>query len=294
MTAVVAPPAPPPPDRGGASDLVMFWNLFEAGIDRVSGDDRRWQAQVEVVRRQRPRVLMTTEGWGWHLDERAFFEEARSAFDMDGELFVAKTGCHQAVFWQRDVRAVEFEHVPHALADWHGHGAAVLRLPGWSTPLRFVVAHLDPFSPATRRVEADRLRRYADLRGYPTVLAMDANTVPPGDREPDLSLVPRHRREDHLMPGGRTVDRMPLHRLTGEEDDPLFVDAGAHLGDRRPTFGFHPPAEAPRRIDVFLLTVDLLDLLDSYRVVTDPRLEPDGDRLAASDHRPITIGLRRR
>jgi exonuclease III len=56
----------------------------------------------------------------------------------------------------------------------------------------------------------------------------------------------------------------------------------------------HPPAEAPRRIDVFLLTVDLLDLLDSYRVVTDPRPAPDNDRLAASDHRPITIGLRRR
>ncbi len=181
------------------TDLLMFWNLYEAGIERLDGRDERWRAQCALVAAHRPRVLMTTEGWGWHLDDRAFFEDAKAAFGMEGELFTAKTGCHQAVFWQPDIEHLGTERQPHELAHWHGHGLVTLRLPGRSTPLRFLVAHLDPFSPTGRRVESDHLRRYADPSLPPLVLAMDANCVPPGDPEPDWSRTPRHRRDDHLL-----------------------------------------------------------------------------------------------
>ncbi|WP_411121876.1 endonuclease/exonuclease/phosphatase family protein [Streptomyces sp. x-19] len=287
-------PEEPGRDAAGADDLVMFWNLYEAGVDRYHGRDERWHLQRDLVREHRPRVLMTTEGWAWQFNDRAFFEDAKSALDMDGVLFPAKTGCNLAVFWQHDVDLVAVEEVAPELAQWHGHGSATLQLPGRSTPVRFVVAHLDPFSATNRRIESDHLRQYADPEApHPTLLAMDANTVPPGDAEPDWSTAPRHRRADHTVPGEDHADRAPLRRLLGTAEEPLFVDAGAHRGDRSPTFGFHPPGEAPRRIDLFLLTPSLAPDLIAYRALDDPRLHPEGERPAASDHRPITLRLRR-
>ncbi|QLH19452.1 endonuclease/exonuclease/phosphatase family protein [Streptomyces sp. Rer75] len=283
------------PATAAASDLVMFWNLYEAGIDRLEGRDERWLLQRDIVAEHRPRVLMTTEGWGWDRDGGRFFEDAKAGFGMDGALFTAKTGCHLAIFWQRDIEPVETERIPHDLAPWHGHGSVTLRLPGWSHELRFVVAHLDPFSPTNRRIESDRLRQYANPAApAPTVLAMDANSLPPDDPEPDWTTVPRHRRDDHRWPGEKHADRSPLRRLLGEADDPLFVDAGAHARDRSPTFGHHPPGQAPRRIDVFLLSPPLTGALASYQAVDDPRLLPHDGRPGASDHRPITLRLRPR
>ncbi|MCZ0972511.1 hypothetical protein O1L55_16055 [Streptomyces albulus] len=174
-------PEEPGRDATGADDLVMFWNLYEAGVDRHYGRDERWHLQRDLVREHRPRVLMTTEGWAWQFNDRAFFEDAKSALDMDGVLFPAKTGCNLAVFWQHDVDLVAVEEVAPELAQWHGHGSATLQLPGRSAPVRFVVAHLDPFSATNRRIESDHLRQYADPEApHPTLLAMDANTVPPG------------------------------------------------------------------------------------------------------------------
>lgn len=283
-----AAPAPP-------TDLVMFWNLHEAGIARLRGDDRQWLAQRDLVAAHRPRVLLTTECWGWHLDDGALFADAKAGFGMDGALFTSKTGCHLAVFWQYDIRPVTVERLPQELSPWHSHGDVTLQLPGWTLPLRFMVAHLDPFSPTNRRIESDHLRHHADPEGpAPLILAMDANCVPPGDPEPDWSAVPRHRRADHLDSGTVLADRVPLQRLLGDPAQPLLLDAGAQAGDRSPTFGHHPPGEAPRRIDLFLLSPSLAGQLASYQALDDPRLSAEGDRAAASDHRPVTVRLRRR
>ncbi|MEU8774270.1 endonuclease/exonuclease/phosphatase family protein [Streptomyces sp. NPDC048606] len=286
------PAAPTAPGVTG-TDLVMFWNLYEAGIERLAGRDERWRAQVDLVTALRPRVLLTTEGWGWHREGGAMFEDAKAAFGMDGELFLAKTGCHQAVFWQGDIERVSDERPAHALTHWHGHGLVTLRLPGWSTELRFLVAHLDPFSPTGRRIESDHLRRYADPARAPLVVGLDANSLPPGDPEPDWRRVPRHRRADHLLDGTDRSDRAPLTRLLGDRGDPLLVDAGAHLGNRAPTYGTIPPTEAARRIDLLLLSPALVPSLAAY-ASPDPWPEPREGRLPASDHRPVTVRLRRR
>ncbi|NLU70573.1 endonuclease/exonuclease/phosphatase family protein [Streptomyces sp. HNM0574] len=272
----------------------MFWNLYEAGIDRLYGRDTRWHLQRDLIREHRPRVLMTTEGWGWERNGRAFFEDAKAALGMEGTLFPARTGCNLAVFWQPDIRLLAEDQPPPELTTWHGHGSVTLQLPGRSAPLTCVVAHLDPFSATNRRIESDRLRQYAAPDAHPTLLAMDANSLPPGDPEPDWSTVPRHRRADHTLPGETRADREPLRRLLGDPEDPLFLDAGAELGERAPTFGFHPPHEAPRRIDVFLLTPALFRDLVRYRALDDPRLHPDGERPGASDHRPVALRLHRR
>ncbi|WP_437623808.1 endonuclease/exonuclease/phosphatase family protein [Sorangium sp. So ce1151] len=279
--------------RDAHTDRVMFWNLHEAGIDRLHGDNRRWHLQRDLISALRPRVLMITEGWAWHFGEEAYFKDAKAALGMHGALFAAKTGCNMAIFWEPCAEVIAVEPSRPDLAAWHGHGSATLHLPGWSHPLRFAVAHLDPFSPVSRLIESDRLRQFA-APDTPTVLAMDANTVPPGDPEPDWTAVPPHRRADHLMPGDQHADRAPLQRLLGVPDDPLFVDAGAHTGDRRPTYGLHPPGGAARRTDVFLLSPSLAGALESYHPVHDVRLAPSGGTPAASDHLPIALRLRRR
>jgi endonuclease/exonuclease/phosphatase family metal-dependent hydrolase len=283
-------PVPGDPD---GTDLLMFWNLYETGIERLRGDDERWKAQCALIAALRPRVLLTTEGWGWHREDRALFEDAKTAFGMDGELFTARTGCHQAVFWEPDVERVAVERPIPEPAHGHGHGLVTLRLPGWSTPLRFLVTHLDPYSPTVRRIEAEQLRHHADPALPPLVIGLDANCVPPGDPEPDVTRAARHRRDDLLLPGGRLADRTPLATLLGHPDDPLLVDAGARLGDRSPTYGEFLPGEAERRIDLFLLSASLVPSLAAYHA-PDPRPKPRDGRPLASDHRPVTVRLRRR
>ncbi|MGP9022668.1 endonuclease/exonuclease/phosphatase family protein [Streptomyces sp. BR1] len=271
---------------------VMFWNLHTVGIERHDGDDRRWSLQRELITERRPSVLMAAECWCWDLADRALFEDAKRSLGMDGALFEAKTGCHQAIFWRYDARLLESEAQPHELAQWHGYGSAVLRLPGAADPIRFTVAHLDPYSPLSRWIESDRLRGFLGCDpATPTVLAMDANTVPPGDPEPDWSALPAHRLGNHMLPGGgNRADRTPVERLLGTAQAPVLTDVAARLGDRRPTFADAGAGDPPRRIDLFLASSALLPRVASYRVVGDPRLDPANGSVA-SDHRPIELDL---
>ncbi|MFE9426417.1 endonuclease/exonuclease/phosphatase family protein [Kitasatospora sp. NPDC006697] len=269
----------------------MFWNLHVVGFERREGDDTRWRLQRELIRERRPSVLMAAEGWCWDLDDRALFEDAKRSLDMDGALFEAKTGCHQAIFWRRDITALGTERQPPELAQWHGYGSAVLRLPGRAGPIRFTVTHLDPYSPLSRTIESDRLRGFLGADPLtPTVLAMDANTVPPGDPEPDWSAVDPLRFGNHVLPGRTTADRTPLERLLGPEHAPLLIDAAARHGDRRPTFGTPGAPDPARRIDLFLVSPALLPEVAAYRVVTHPALDPPTGP-AASDHRPVELDL---
>ncbi|MBP2478624.1 endonuclease/exonuclease/phosphatase family metal-dependent hydrolase [Crossiella equi] len=270
---------------------VLFWNLFEAGVDQVLRlDDSRWRLQVELVRELAPDVLLTTEGWAWQYAGEELFTRAKLGFDMDGVLFPAKTGCDQAVFWRPGIRAEGVDRLPHEQAQWHGRGRVDLRLPGWPEPVAFVVAHLDPFSPTNRLIESDHLRNWLPT-DRPVVLGMDANSLAPGDPEPEWNDVPARKLHNHLLPGTSTADRRPVTALLGDPERPLLVDAGAHLGDRRPTFGQHPPYEAERRIDLLLISPALVGRLVSYTPVEDKSLYPVADRLGASDHRPVLIEL---
>ncbi|MDH6115447.1 endonuclease/exonuclease/phosphatase family metal-dependent hydrolase [Kitasatospora sp. MAP12-15] len=270
---------------------VMFWNLHVVGFERKAGDDTRWNLQRDLIRQRRPSVLMAAEGWCWDLDDRALFEDAKRSLDMEGALFEAKTGCHQAIFWRHDVSLLESEAQWHELAQWHGYGSAVLRLPGRTEPIRFTVSHLDPYSPLSRGIESDRLRGFLGADPTtPTVLAMDANTVPPGDPEPDWSALPAHLLGNHVLPGGTEADRTPVERLLGSAHAPILTDVAAHLGDRRPTFAAPQEGDPPRRIDLFLASPGLLPHVVSYRVVSSPETDP-ANGPAASDHRPIEMDL---
>lgn len=273
-----------------APTRVVFWNLYEAALERRAGDHRRWRAQVETVRALRPTVLLTTEGWHWRERDGELFHDACDAFGMAGTLFPARTDCDMAVFRRPDVELLETVTVPFEQSLWHGWGQVLLGLPGWGTPVRFAVAHLDPFSATHRRIESDHLRALADpAKPTPLVLGLDANTVPPGDAEPDWSLTPAHKRDHQTVPGGEAADRAPLARLLGPPAEPLLVDAGAHRGDRGPTFGHVGRDRARRRIDLLLLSPSLLPHLTDYSAVPAPA--PDDGTPPASDHRPVRVDL---
>ncbi|MFE0475078.1 endonuclease/exonuclease/phosphatase family protein [Streptomyces sp. NPDC058947] len=272
------------PDGSGT---VMFWNLYRTGFERHAGDDTRWEAQRDLILRERPMVLMVTEAWCWDLSDEALFTDTKKALGMDGVLFRAKTECHQAILWRPGVELRAVDGYPPELHPWHGFGCAVLELPGRRDPVRFVVAHLDPYSPLNRRIESDRLRGFAGPHAAGrTLVAMDANTVPPGDPEPDWSGVPAHRLGNHLLPGERTADRAPVGALLGEG---LFHDVGARARDRRPTVGVSEEGDPARRIDLFLASGPLLPEVESYRPVADVPAGADGR--PASDHAPIVLRL---
>ncbi|NEA68996.1 endonuclease/exonuclease/phosphatase family protein [Streptomyces sp. SID12488] len=266
----------------------MFWNLYRTGLERHDGDDTRWEAQRRLILRERPDVLMVTEAWCWDLDDEALFADAKRDLGMDGVLFRAKTECHQAILWRPGVELCAVDGYPPELHLWHGFGSTVLRLPGRSGPVRFVVAHLDPYSPLNRRLESDRLRGFVGPHTHgPVLVAMDANTVPPGDPEPDWSAVPAHRLGNHLPPDGKETDRAPVAALL---DEGLFTDVGAAGGDRRPTVRNSEEGDPARRIDLFLASGRLLPGVDSYRAVADVPAGADGR--PASDHAPIVLRLR--
>lgn len=259
---------------------LLFWNLYEAGLEAAKGDDRRWQEQVAVVRRHAPDVLCITEGWRWDANDRELFERAKRDFGYQhGELYEAKTGCHMAIFWNEPIELIDFHGTPQVQAWWHGGYRATLRIPGQAEPFVVVGTHLNPFDPTLRRIEGSFLRVMLPARRH-GVIVMDANAVPPGDPEPAFDIG-THQLDSEV------ADRGAVEVLAAAG----LIDVGAHRGDRTPTTGhvFTPGGAAgrPIRLDQVWMTPSVQ--LSGYGVVTDTVAHPELDH--ASDHRPVWIEL---
>jgi hypothetical protein len=257
---------------------IMFWNLYEAAIEARNGDDRRWRLQADIIKRQRPDVLAITEGWNWHLDEGLLFDKALADFGFaDGVLYESKTECDMAVMWRAGTSLIDSKGQPLAVAWWHGFLRVTLELPGRSEPFVVMVSHYNPFDPTLRRIESSFLR--AAMSNTPAgVLVMDANTIAPGDPEPESS-------PSRNLPGETTCDRAPLQTLA----DVGLVDVAAAFEDRSPTFGHYHRATRqvePTRLDQAWATPSVT--LTDYHVI-GPSQERDID--LASDHRPISFEI---
>lgn len=258
------------------STSFMFWNLFESAMEIRNGDPSRWQLQAQLIRRRHPDVLAVTEGWGWHLDDRALFRRALVDFGYaDGALYESKTGCDMAVLWQRGITLSASEGQPLTEAWWHGYLYVTLRLPGRPDQFVVMVSHYNPFDVTLRRIEGSFLRtrmQYTD-RG---VLVLDANSVAPGDPEPS----PWPSRN---LPGHSESDRTPLETLA----EIGLVDVGAAFNDRTPTHGHYDlgprSQKVSLRLDQAWATPSVS--LTGYRVIDDVASDPEVD--TASDHRPI-------
>lgn len=259
---------------------LMFWNLFEAGLEAAAGDHVRFDQQVAVVGRHQPDILAITEGWRWELDDRALFRRAQAEFGYDhAELYEAKTGCHMAVFARAPITIAGFMGQPHLQALWHGGYAAVLAIPGMERPFKLVGTHLNPFDPTLRRTEGNFLRVHLQA-GDHGVIVMDANTTAPGDPEPPFS-VSSHQLDSEV------ADRASVEVLAQGG----LIDVGAHFEDRRPTCGYYRGAaqtgavDRTTRLDQIWATPSVG--LRSYQVLEDLSTDPELDH--ASDHRPVWL-----
>ena len=255
---------------------LMFWNLYEAARALRTGDDQQWQQQVEVVRNHQPDLLAVTEGWDWHLDDNALFHRALTDFGYhDGVLYEAKTGCDMAVMWREPAKLINSQGQPTSLSFWHGWLRVTLELPGHAEPFVVMVSHLNPFDPTLRRIEGSFLR--SPMQRTPNgILVMDANSIAPGDQEPEPSPA-------RNLPGESVGDRVALEGLA----EVGLIDVAADRGDRRPTHGYHRDSgSAPQvRIDQAWVTPSVT--VRGYQVLDSNEIDPTIDE--ASDHRPILV-----
>ncbi|MCK2240096.1 MULTISPECIES: endonuclease/exonuclease/phosphatase family protein [unclassified Crossiella] len=266
----------------------MFWNLYERPDEEQPDGRTRREQQAAVIRRVQPDVLAVTEGWGWATDSTEEFAEAFEAFgfshgDDHVELYSSKTRCCMALAVARrsGIQVVRAYHQPQAEAWWHGYLQVTLGLPRHGQ-VELIVAHLNPYDPTLQRIESSWLRN--TLRpGLPSLIVMDANCVPPGDPEPDLSVKAAHQIGNSRQLGAELVDRAPLEALAASG----WRDVGAEFGNRRPTAGYYSPNDVPRRLDLAWTAQGLA--VSGYRVLDD--LQADPELNTASDHRPLIIEL---
>jgi len=266
---------------------VMSYNILNGGREGGPADDGRWRAEVEVIHGAAPDVLLLQEARGFDADGGRLLFEAEQALGMRGLLSVApRTGQHTAVFLGEDVRPVRFEpdsaHFHHALAQ------ATVLLPGLAEPVIVASIHLSPLSPALRAAEVGWLAGLA-APGRLSLVAGDANSLAPGDPEPDgWETLPPHFRVRYLDPSAArpAADRSALRFLHAAG----FTDSAAHgaVPDPTPTVptrGFPEAEFVPFRSDHVLLSPALAPALVSYRVVDDDRTQ------MASDHLPVVVEL---
>jgi endonuclease/exonuclease/phosphatase family metal-dependent hydrolase len=256
---------------------VMSYNTLFGGRD--GDDDHRFEAQREVVAREKPDILLLQECKNFDANGYHRLYEVEEALGMRGFLAMAvETGQHTAIFIRPEWRPVSFEgdstHFHHAAA------ILSLRVPGFSSPVTFVSVHLCPFGPEVRLSEAAYLVPYASPEGL-TLVAGDFNSVSPHDPEPDWSALPSHFRARYVSSDGQTADRRILQGLYQAG----YTDVAHHLdGHAEPTV---PGAAFPRsefvpfRSDFFLASAALADRVVSYCVVRNPLTD------MASDHYPI-------
>ena len=271
---------------------VLSWNILNGGAD--GGDVRRWQVQAGLIRELEPDVLLLQEARGFSADGGARLFAAEADLGMRGLLAVAPhTGQHTAVFLRPPLRPVRFEpdpvHFHHALA------LASVEVPGLAAPIQLASMHLSPLSPALRAGEVGWLAALA-APGALSLLAGDANSLAPGDPEPDdWPDLPAFQRVRYLTQPGPdgagssqrpAADRSAVGFLHAAGlVDAAAGDTGVDATPTVPTRGYPQAEFVAFRSDHVLLSPALAPARTSYRVVQDERAH------ATSDHLPVLVEL---
>jgi exodeoxyribonuclease III len=255
---------------------VLTYNTLFAGRD--GDDDRRAQAQIELIRQVKPDVLLMQEAKGFEAGGGAMLHALEARIGMRGFLALApRTGQNIAIFIREPLKATSFEADG---ANFH-HVLASLKvaLPG-GRPVTLLSAHLCPNGPAVRRREA----AYLAVQAAPDALVLltgDFNSASPHDPAPaGFDALPAHHRARYLADdlGGADTSVMAGLEAAG------WVDVGNALGDRTPTVptaAFVGTEFPVMRCDYVLATRALATSATAYEVLRSPLTD------AASDHYPI-------
>lgn len=259
---------------------VMTWNVRTGGRD-ADGTDR-WDRILAVVTAQRPDVLALQELRG--LDRGDRLTALAGRVGMVPHLARSCFGQPVAVLVRAALPVLRAGRVRRP---FH-HAAARVELATREGPLTVLSAHLNPFSPGRRRLEADWLASAVRSSGGRLALLVgDLNTLEPGiDHTARLAGLAAHYRRRHLRRDGRTVDTRAVARLV----DAGLVDLWPWLGGGEPA-GLTVPTRhggvefAGMRLDYLLASPALADLTRAVRVVRG------GDADTASDHYPVVADL---
>jgi exodeoxyribonuclease III len=151
---------------------LLTYNLL-AGED-ADAFERLAQATV-LLQQARPDVLVLNECNLLAGDGGRELLKLEGALGMEAALAIADSGYHVAVL-QRGGRFVQVERLQRGFAH-----AALVALIGWDAfQLTVIGAHLDPYSPSARVLEAQRLVEHV-RRAETSVLLGDLNALSPHD-----------------------------------------------------------------------------------------------------------------
>ncbi|HEX7648094.1 MAG TPA: endonuclease/exonuclease/phosphatase family protein [Noviherbaspirillum sp.] len=257
---------------------VLTYNTLFGGRD--GSDERRAQAQINLINELRPDVFLMQEAKGFDANGGAWLYALEARIGMRGFLALApRTGQNVAIFIREPLRPVGFEadgaHFHHALA------TLKIALPDSERILILISAHLCPNDPVVRRREAAYLAVSAAPDNL-TLLAGDFNSASPHDPEPEgFDALPPHHRSRYLADDLCTADRSVLAHLEAAG----WIDIGHALGGSAvptvPAAGFAGTEFASMRCDYLLASKALAQHADSYQVIRTGLTD------IASDHYPV-------
>jgi len=259
---------------------ILTYNTLFAGRD--GGDDRRAQAQVQLINELKPDVFLMQEAKGFDANSGAWLYALEQQIGMRGFLAVApRTGQNVAIFIREPLQPVSFEvdgaHFHHTLA------TLKVAVPGSEQPITFISAHLCPNGPEVRRREAAYLAVHAAPEKL-TLITGDFNSASPHDPEPqDWPALAPHHRARYLADDLKSIDRSVMAHLEAAG----WVDLGLQLDADRvptvPTAAYRDAEFATMRCDYLLASKALAATARSYQVIRN------GITDAASDHYPVLV-----
>ena len=256
---------------------VLTYNTLFAGRD--GADDRRAQAQLNLINEIQPDVFLMQEAKGFDTNGGAGLYALEAKIGMRGFLAVApRTGQNIAIFIREPLLPLAFDADG---ANFH-HTMATLKtvLPDGRV-LTFISVHLCPTGAVIRRREAAYLTIHASPENL-TLITGDFNSASPHDPEPeDFETLPAQHRTRYLAEDLRTADRSVLANLEAAG----WVDIG-HALDKAvvptvPTADFTGTEFPVMRCDYLLASKALAAKAETYRVIRTPATD------MASDHYPI-------
>lgn len=257
---------------------VLTWNTLFGGRD--GSDERRAQAQIQLIREYKPDVFLVQEAKGFEVNGGAWLYALEKEIGMRGFLALApRTGQNVAIFIREPLQPVSFDadgvHFHHALA------TLKVKLPDSDRVITFLSTHLCPNGPHVRLREAAYLTVHAVPERL-TLLTGDFNSASPHDPEPaDWASLPAHHRTRYLADDLQGIDRKVLAQLEAAG----WVDVGHRLEENNvptvPTAAFLGTEFATMRCDYLLASQALAKLASTYQVIRTPATD------MASDHYPI-------
>ena len=268
---------------------ILTWNLGYGNGEPIS--QRRAAGITEVIATTAPDLVCLQEVAGPQDTYAAELHSLAAALGMQQRRAVAsrRKSLPVAVMWNPDRAELRSWDDTYTDLYYHGMGIASFEVAGLNRPLSVASVHLHPHSGNKRIDEASQFHMKAD-RGQLFIVAGDFNGLGPEhiDPEPNWSK----SRPGNVV--ARTLPHRPGQipvgdrRLAWNMANAGFTDACTGSGDLTPT-GSHI------RVDWILVSQALAPALAGYGVgdntatarMSEARQEPDGERIAVSDHRPV-------